>query len=232
MSVISRTPDCARLLGFGDDGFETARAELSAKLGNNAEAAGMIAALGDLDIRRGSGRGQDARRVIVVKIVGEIGDGAIPGIAGEAALPAAMIAFGPRGRRAAIQNVERTGRARRCRDSGSGQNLVQFARANDRVHFRNVLADLVVKTFHQAPGDDQSFCFAAGLVAGHFEDRVDRFLLGAGDKRAGVHDDDVGVLRVGSEFGPGLRQHAHHHLAIDEVLGAAEAHKAYLGRGS
>ena len=31
---------------------------------------------------------------------------------------------------------------------------------------------------------------------------------------------------------PGLRQHAHHHLAIDEVLGAAEAHKAYLGRGS
>ena len=36
---------------------------------------------------------------------------------------------------------------------------------------------------------------------------------------------------VGSEFGTGLRQHAHHHLGVDEVLRAAEADKAYLGRG-
>ena len=84
-------------LGFRDDGFETPRAKLSAKLGNDAEAAGMIAAFGDFDIGRGSRRGQHAGRVVVVKVVGQIGDGAVPGIAREAALPAAMIALGPRG---------------------------------------------------------------------------------------------------------------------------------------
>ena len=84
--------------GFGDHGFETPRAKLSAKLGNDAEAAGMIAAFGDFDIGGGSRRGQHARRVVVVKIVGQVGDGAVPGIAGEAALLAAMIALGPRGR--------------------------------------------------------------------------------------------------------------------------------------
>ena len=42
-------------LGFGDDGFETPRAELSPQLGNDAEAAGMIAAFGDFDIGRISG---------------------------------------------------------------------------------------------------------------------------------------------------------------------------------
>jgi hypothetical protein len=73
-------------LGFGDHGFETPRAELSAKLGDDAEAAGMIATFGDFDVGGISRRGQDARRVIVVKIVGQIGDGAVPGIAGEAAL--------------------------------------------------------------------------------------------------------------------------------------------------
>ena len=34
----------------------------------------------------------------------------------------------------------------------------------------------------------------------------------------------------GSELGAGCGEHAHHHLAIDEVLGAAEADKAYFGR--
>src|SRR5258708_39262511 len=47
-------------LGFGDCGFETPRANLSPKLRDYAEAAGMIAAFGDFDICRRSGRGQHA----------------------------------------------------------------------------------------------------------------------------------------------------------------------------
>ena len=66
----------------------------AAHAGNNAKAAGMIAALSDFDIGGISGRGENAGRVVVVKIVGQIGDGAIPGIAGEAALGAAVIGFG------------------------------------------------------------------------------------------------------------------------------------------
>ena len=35
----------------------------------------------------------------------------------------------------------------------------------------------------------------------------------------------------GDQLGPGLRQHAHHHLAVHEVLGAAQAYKTNLGGG-
>ena len=102
-----------------------------------------------------------------------------------------MIALG----RAEVRMLNGDG-ARRCFcHSGSGENFLQFAGADDRVHFRNVLADLVVKTLDQATGDHQSLRLAAGFVAGHFEDRIDRFLLRAADKRAGIHHDDVGVRR-------------------------------------
>ena len=63
MRVISRTPCCGQSLGFGDHGFEAARAELAAQLRNDAERAGMIAALGDLDVSRVLRRGENARRV-------------------------------------------------------------------------------------------------------------------------------------------------------------------------
>src|ERR1700688_2169953 len=49
-------------LGFGDDGFETPRAELSAKLRNDAEAARMIAAFGNFDVCRVSWSAQYAGR--------------------------------------------------------------------------------------------------------------------------------------------------------------------------
>ena len=56
-------------------------------------------------------------------------------------------------------------------------------------------------------------------MAGHFEDGVDRFLLSRADKRAGIYDDDVGIFGVWREFGSRLGEHAHHDLAVDEVLG-------------
>ena len=65
-------------LGLGDYRFEAARTELAAQLRNDAEGAGMIAALGDLDVRHVSRRGENARRGLVVKIVGQIADCAVP----------------------------------------------------------------------------------------------------------------------------------------------------------
>jgi len=47
-------------LGFGDDRFETPRAKTAPGVGDDAEAARMIAAFGDFDIGRGSRRGQHA----------------------------------------------------------------------------------------------------------------------------------------------------------------------------
>ena len=52
MRVISRTPGWASRSRFGDHRLEAARAELAAQLRDDAEGAGMIAALGDLDVGR------------------------------------------------------------------------------------------------------------------------------------------------------------------------------------
>ena len=106
----------------------------------------------------------------------------------------------------------------------------KFARAYNGIDFGNVFADLVAEAFDQASGDDQLLRLASGLVRGHFEDRVDRLLLGAFDERAGVDDDHVGVFGAASEFGAGAGQQAHHDFAIDEVLGAAQADEAHLLR--
>ena len=59
------------LLRFGDDGFEAARAEFAAQVGNDAEAAGVVAALGDFDVGRGARRGEEARGGFVVEIGGQ-----------------------------------------------------------------------------------------------------------------------------------------------------------------
>src|SRR5215475_5394856 len=55
-------------LRFRYDRFETPRAELSAQLRNDAEAARVVAAFGNLDVRRVPGSREDARRGFVVQI--------------------------------------------------------------------------------------------------------------------------------------------------------------------
>ena len=111
--------------------------------------------------------------------------------------------------------------------AGSGQNAVQFARAEHRVHIRYISANLIAVAFDQAARNDQLLCAAsvADLVIRHFQDRVDAFLLGRIDERAGVDDDDVGVLRGWSQLRTGVVQKAHHHLTIHQIFGAAERDK-------
>ncbi len=82
------------LLGFGDDGLEAAGAEFAAQVGDDAEGAGVVAALGDFDVGRGFGRGQEARGGFVVEIGGQQVGCALPGVAAEAALLFAVVAFG------------------------------------------------------------------------------------------------------------------------------------------
>ena len=84
-------------LGLGDDRGDGAGAELAAQLRNDAEGAGMIAAFGDLDVGGVARRGQQARRVLVVEIAGQLGGGAVPAVAGEASGLLAGIALGARG---------------------------------------------------------------------------------------------------------------------------------------
>src|SRR6185437_15204860 len=84
-------------------------AELAAELRDDAEAAWVVAALGDLDVGAGAGRGEDARCSVAVKVLGESGGGPVPGGAGEAALPLAEVALGAVGRLAVLDLELRRG---------------------------------------------------------------------------------------------------------------------------
>ena len=83
------------VFGFVQNGGDAPRAEFTAQLRDDAETAGMIATFGNLDIGGGARRGEDARRLVAVKIAGKGGGGTVPGIAAEPALLFAEIAFGP-----------------------------------------------------------------------------------------------------------------------------------------
>jgi len=86
MRVISLAPRATSCSGLGDYRLETPRPEFSAQVGYDAEAARMVAALGDFDVGRGFWRGQEARRGFVVEIRGQKVSCALPVVAAEAAL--------------------------------------------------------------------------------------------------------------------------------------------------
>ena len=108
--------------------------------------------------------------------------------------------------------------------------MFEFSGTYDSVHFRNVLANLVPIALHQASCDDQ-LAGPSGFVAGHFKNGIHRLLLRALDERASVNDDYFSVFGTGNKFGARLGEHAHHDLAVHQVLGAAEAHESYLRGG-
>ena len=121
------------------------------------------------------------------------------------------------------------GRSAACGSSGAQlafagcENFFDFAGADDRVHFRDLFADVVAVAFDHASGDDQFLRAAEFFVFGHFQDGVHGFFLRGLDEAAGVDDQHVGFAGAGREFVAGARKNAHHHLAIHEVLRASQA---------
>jgi len=204
----------------------------------------VVAALGNLDVGRGFGRGEEPRGGFIIKIRRQVESCAMPRVAAESSLTLAMVAFGPSlkgfmgpGLRfltgsslghLAAENVER-----RHRDGSLQtrrlQNCFQLAGADYGVHFRDALADFVAVALDEAAGDDEFFRPPRGLVAGHFQDGVDGLLFGRVDEAAGVDDEDFGFLRMGGEAGSCTVEQTHHHLGVDEVLGAAQGNKAHGG---
>ena len=79
-------------------------------------------------------------------------------------------------------------------------DLVEFVGADERVDFRQICLDIAAVALHQAAGDDQLLRAAGLLVLGHLENGVDGFLLGGVDETAGVDDEDVGLVGMGSQF--------------------------------
>src|SRR5205807_8400823 len=65
-------------LGFGNHRFKMAGAKFPSKLRDDAKTARVVASFGNLDIGRSLGRSQQAGRVLVIEIVWQAGDGAVP----------------------------------------------------------------------------------------------------------------------------------------------------------
>ena len=205
----------------------------------------MVAALGDFDVGRGFGGGEEARGGFVVEVGGQQMGCALPVVAAEAALAFAVIAFAAGGAfvRAgegllagagfccgAVEDGEERWWGWFSGEAGGFEYRLELAGADYGVDFRDALADLVAVALDEAAGDDEFSCRAGGLVAGHFEDGVDRLLLGRVDKAARVDDEDLGLFGMGGEPRAGSVEHAHHHLGVDEVFGAAQRNKAHGGR--
>ena len=117
------------------------------------------------------------------------------------------------------QDVE--GRDCGGRETGGFKDGFKLASAYYGIDFRDALLDFVAVALDEAAGDDKLFGRAGGFVAGHFEDGVNRLLLGCVDEAAGVDDEDFGFFRVSGEAGAGVIEQAHHDLGIDEVFGTA-----------
>src|SRR5947209_18405417 len=83
-------------LGFSTTRFKMPGAELAPTLRNDAEPTRMITTLGNLDVSGSFRCGQNARCVLVVEIIGQVGNRAIPLCAREASIGLPYLAFSPR----------------------------------------------------------------------------------------------------------------------------------------
>ena len=89
------------------------------------------------------------------------------------------------------------------------------------------------KPLRHATGDNQllgAMAAAHAAIAIGVEYRADAFFLGRVDEGAGVHDHDVGLVRVRCQRHSRLVQMARHDFRIDEVLGAAERNQPDFNR--
>ena len=109
------------------------------------------------------------------------------------------------------------------------QNLLQLARSDHGIDFRNVFLNLVAIAFHQTTGHDEPARRAGRLQLRHFQNRVHRFLLRLINKCAGIHHQDVSCFRVSRQLRPGAIQQPHHDFTVDQILRASQRDKPHSG---
>ena len=111
------------------------------------------------------------------------------------------------------------------------QDAFHFAGSHDRVHFRHLSENLVAVAFDEASCNDKFFRRAEFFVLRHLENGVNGFLLSGFNEAAGVDHKHVGFVCARRQFVTIARKNAHHHLAIDKVLGASQADKSDFRHG-
>ena len=221
------------------DGIVGTAAVMTAQRRNDAEGTRVVAALGDLHVRVVTGRGQDARRGVVVDVARGHRRRESPGASGRSQRlrPRRAEAMRRRGESVSVSSrwgwgpsasEERDGDAAGCLPSTGNRtdNLGDLAGAEERVNLRNFLAQGRAKALGETAGHDQSPARAGLLVPRHLENRVHGLLSGRVHERARIDHEDVGRRRVRGDVVARLAHEAEHDLGVDEILGTAEGDHA------
>ena len=108
-------------------------------------------------------------------------------------------------------------------------DLLPAKDADDLIDAGHFLEQFVLLAFGKAAGHHDGADPALLLQLEHLADDAERFLPGRLDEAAGVDDDHVRTVGVGTQRVAVLGQLAEHALGIDQVLRAAEADE---GEGS
>ena len=117
--------------------------------------------------------------------------------------------------------------AGRLQNVGDPRDLVE---ADDGVDLGDFPGEFRRIPLREAAGHHQPAAAARGLESGQVQNRLHPLFLGRPDEPAGVHDQGVGVRRFRGHLESPAGEDPRHHLAVEQVLRAAEAHEPHAGR--
>ena len=190
---------------LADDAVLGAAAVAAADAGDDAERAGVVAALGDFDVGGVSRREAEAGRVVVRDVFGLTSD-------------EIFRAFGFFAEEA-------------FDDGGDLSDLVE---ADEGIDFGHEAWEFFGEALGETTSDDDFLAFpffVGGAVIDGVLDGADAFLFRHVDERAGIDDEDVGVGGFRGHFHASLAEVADHDFGIDEIFGAAEGDETDFDHG-
>ena len=112
-----------------------------------------------------------------------------------------------------------------------GVNGLVGGAAYNSVHLRDLFLDLAAVALSKAAGNDDLQVRVLLLVGAGFQNVFNGLGLGALDKAAGVHKDDIGFGQIGHSLVPGRQQDVHHHIQIPLIFRAAKGNTRNFHKG-
>ena len=201
------------VVGLFDDVGDGTAALFAAQRGDDAEGAGVVAALGDLQVRRVAGHRVGAGQVAAGDEGEVLGD-----------LVSRLHRFAVDDGQAALGLLHGLAKAK-ARQHVFDLGVVR--RAEEGVDLGEFALEFADVALGHAARDDQLGA-GLGLQQAHLEDGLDRLLLGLADEAAGVDDDGVGLFRALHHGVTTGHRDAKHMLGVDAVFGTAERDKMNL----
>ncbi len=101
-------------------------------------------------------------------------------------------------------------------------HLAEAARADYRIHFRNLPDNVILKTLCKTARHNQSLAGTGVFQLRHLENRLDALFLRILDKTAGIDDNHFSLRLIVHQGIASLLQYTQHVLGIDKILVAAQ----------